>query len=275
MSDGPRFRWKDLTVYLGFALVFGFFAVTIGDKGFLSAQNATSIVSQVTPIALMAFGAVFVLTAGEIDLSIGSVVAMAALFTALGLRHYGLVPGIAFGILTGIVAGLLNGLLIVGLRVPSFLVTLGTMQLFTGIAQISTQLQDVPIVNETYTNMFGSGTIGPLVQRGGLARPRLFGRPDRLQESRLRLARDGDGKQPRQRAGARHQHQSRPRRRHGHLVLHGGIGRHDLCWRDPGRGLHAGVERPPHGSCGRGDRRHEPVRRIRQRARARSWARFS
>ena len=148
VSDGPRFRWKDLTVYLGFALVFAFFAVTIGDKGFLSAQNATSIVSQVTPIALMAFGAVFVLTAGEIDLSIGSVVAMAALFTALGLRHYGLVPGIAFGILTGIVAGLLNGLLIVGLRVPSFLVTLGTMQLFTGIAQISTQLQDVPIVNE-------------------------------------------------------------------------------------------------------------------------------
>ena len=100
----------------------------------------------------MAFGAVFVLTAGEIDLSIGSVVAMAALFTALGLRHYGLVPGIAFGILTGVVAGLLNGLLIVGLRVPSFLVTLGTMQLFAGIAQISTQLQDVPIVNDTYTN---------------------------------------------------------------------------------------------------------------------------
>jgi ribose transport system permease protein len=110
----------------------------------------------------MAFGAVFVLTAGEIDLSIGSVVAMAALFTALGLRHYGLVPGIAFGILTGVFAGLLNGLLIVGLRVPSFLVTLGTMQLFTGIAQISTQLQDVPIVNATYTDMFGSGTIGPL-----------------------------------------------------------------------------------------------------------------
>src|ERR1700720_4877874 len=67
MSDGPRFRWKGLTVYLGFALVFAFFAVTIGDKGFLSAQNATSIVSQVTPIALMAFGAVFVLTAGGID----------------------------------------------------------------------------------------------------------------------------------------------------------------------------------------------------------------
>jgi uncharacterized membrane protein len=44
-SDGPRFRWKDLTVYLGFALVFAFFAVTIGDKGFLTAQNATSIVS--------------------------------------------------------------------------------------------------------------------------------------------------------------------------------------------------------------------------------------
>jgi ribose transport system permease protein len=162
LTDRLSFRWGDLTVYLGFVLVFAFFAVTLQGKGFLSAQNATSIVSQVTPIALMAFGAVFVLTAGEIDLSIGSVVAMAALFTALGLRHFGLPAGIAFGVLTGLGAGLLNGLLIVGLRVPSFLITLGTMQLFSGIAQLSTQLQDVPIMNENYTNLFGSGTVGPL-----------------------------------------------------------------------------------------------------------------
>ncbi len=160
--ERSSFRWTDLTVYLGFVLVFGFFAVTIGDKGFLTAQNATSIVSQVTPIALMAFGAVFVLTAGEIDLSIGSVVAMSALFTALGLRHFGLPAGIAFGLLTGLGAGLLNGLLIVGLRVPSFLITLGTMQLFSGIAQMSTQLRDVPILDQTYATLFGSGTIGPL-----------------------------------------------------------------------------------------------------------------
>ena len=43
VSEGPRFRWSDLTVYLGFALVFAFFAATVGDKGFLTAQNATSI----------------------------------------------------------------------------------------------------------------------------------------------------------------------------------------------------------------------------------------
>ena len=162
LTDRHAFRWTDITVYLGFVLVFGFFALTLHDKGFLSAQNATSIVSQVTPIALMAFGAVFVLTAGEIDLSIGSVVAMSALFTALGLRHFGLPAGIAFGFLTGVGAGLLNGLLIVGLRVPSFLITLGTMQLFSGVAQMSTQLQDVPIMNETYTTLFGSGMVGPL-----------------------------------------------------------------------------------------------------------------
>ncbi|MBV9750401.1 MAG: ABC transporter permease [Acetobacteraceae bacterium] len=155
-------RWADLTVYLGFVLVFLFFSVTLRNSGFLTAQNATSIISQVTPIALMAFGAVFVLTAGEIDLSIGSVVALSALLTALGLQHFGLMPGIAFGLLTGIGAGLLNGLLIVGLRVPSFLITLGTMQLFSGIAQLSTQLQDVPITNQSYATLFGSGTIGPI-----------------------------------------------------------------------------------------------------------------
>ena len=162
LHDRRTFRWADVTVYLGFVLVFTFFSVTLKDAGFLSVQNATSIISEVTPIALMAFGAVFVLTAGEIDLSIGSVVALSALFTALGLRHFGLAGGLAFGLLTGLGAGLLNGLLIVGLRVPSFLITLGTMQLFSGVAQISTQLQDVPIMNDTYNSLFGSGSFGPV-----------------------------------------------------------------------------------------------------------------
>jgi ribose transport system permease protein len=162
LSERKPARWADVAVYVGFVLVFGFFAVTLNDKGFLTVQNFTSIISQVTPIALMAFGAVFVLTAGEIDLSIGSVVALAALFTALGLRHFGLPAGLAFGLLTGIGAGLLNGVLIVGLRVPSFLITLGTMQLYSGIAQLSTQLQDVPIVNGTYNTLFGSGYLGPV-----------------------------------------------------------------------------------------------------------------
>ena len=162
LTDRRALRWADVTVYLGFVLVFAFFAATLGDKGFLTVQNATSIISQVTPIALMAFGAVFVLTAGEIDLSIGSVVALSALLTALGLRHFGLPAGLAFGLLTGIGAGLLNGLLIVGLRVPSFLITLGTMQLFSGMAQLSTQLQDVPIMNQSYNSLFGSGMFGPV-----------------------------------------------------------------------------------------------------------------
>ncbi len=162
LHDRRTLRWADVTVYLGFVLVFVFFSITLRNAGFLSLQNATSIISQVTPIALMAFGAVFVLTAGEIDLSIGSVVALSALFTSLGLRHFGFAGGLAFGLLTGLGAGLLNGLLVVGLRVPSFLITLGTMQLFSGVAQISTQLQDVPIMNDTYNRLFGSGSIGPV-----------------------------------------------------------------------------------------------------------------
>ena len=162
ISTRRRLRWADVTVYIGFVVVFCFFAVLLRDKGFLTVQNFTSITSQVTPIALMAFALVFVLTAGEIDLSIGSVVGLAALTTALGLRHYGLPAGIAFGLLTGLAAGLLNGVLIVWLRVPSFLITLGTMQLYYGLAQLSTNLQDVPIMNQTYTTLFGSGYFGPV-----------------------------------------------------------------------------------------------------------------
>ena len=239
LTDRHGFRWTDLTVYLGFVLVFAFFAVTLQGKGFLTTQNATSIVSQVTPIALMAFGAVFVLTAGEIDLSIGSVVAMSALFTALGLRHFGLPAGIAFGILTGVGAGLLNGYLIVGLRVPSFLITLGTMQLFSGVAQMSTNLRDVPILNETYTSLFGSGTVGPLSDAVVWLVGRLRPRAARLPQSRFRLARDGHRQQPGECPRARHQHAARAHWRDGDLVVHGGARGHVVCRRSPGRGLHA------------------------------------
>jgi len=147
-------------VYIAFLLIFAVMAITLRNDGFLDAQNLLNIVLQTAPITVMAVGAVFVLSTGEIDLSIGAVVALAALISAVELREHGLIVGIAAGVLTGLVVGLINGILVTKLRLPSFLVTLGMMGLVTGLAQQITQLQAVPTIDIGYNGLFGSGSIG-------------------------------------------------------------------------------------------------------------------
>src|SRR5215212_11469503 len=88
-------------VYIGFASIFMAFAVVLYDDGFLSTTNLVNIVQQTTPITIMAVGMVFVLTAGEIDLSIGSIVAIAALLAAVVLRTQPWFVGALCGLAAG------------------------------------------------------------------------------------------------------------------------------------------------------------------------------
>jgi ribose transport system permease protein len=151
--------YRNYVVYVGFLLILLVLAVALRDDGFFTQQNLTNILLQTAPITVMAVGTVFVLSSGEIDLSIGSVVALSSLVAATQLRDNGLVAGIAAGLATGIVVGLVNGLLVTKLRLPSFLVTLGMMGLVIGLAQRLTGLQAVPSTNELFNGLFGSGTL--------------------------------------------------------------------------------------------------------------------
>jgi ribose transport system permease protein len=146
-------------VYVGFVLILVFFAITLRDDGFLTTDNMLNIARQTAPITVMAVGMVFVLSAGEIDLSIGSVVALSALVTGVLLRDEGLLAGIVGGLGTGVVVGVVNGLFVTRLRLPSFLVTLATMGLIAGLARTITDLQSVPVTNQTFVDVFGSGEV--------------------------------------------------------------------------------------------------------------------
>ena len=146
-------------VYVAFLLIFIVMAITLRNDGFLQSQNLTNIVLQTAPITVMAVGTVFVLSTGEIDLSLGAVVALSALVSAVELRDHGLVVGIAAGLGTGLAVGLINGILVTKLRLPSFLVTLGMMGLVTGLAQQITGLQAVPTIDVDFNGLFGSGSI--------------------------------------------------------------------------------------------------------------------
>jgi ribose transport system permease protein len=157
-----RFDWRDYIVYFGLVLVFVFFAVTVGTDGFLNSANLLNVVRQTTVVSVMAVGLAYTLSAGEIDLSIGSVVALAALVTAVLLRDVNMAVAVAGGLGVGLAVGLVNGLATVKLKVPSFLVTLGTMSLVSGMARQITDLQAVPVQNEVYNFVFGGGSIGPV-----------------------------------------------------------------------------------------------------------------
>jgi ribose transport system permease protein len=167
LSDSVRrlvaARPGNLIVYVGFLAILGFFAVALQDRGFLTADNFANIARQTAMVSIMAFGMTFVLSAGEIDLSIGSTVGLAALVVAVLLRDdMPVVVAIAGALGVGISIGLINGLLTTKLRIPSFLVTLGMMSIVVGISRVLTDLEAVPVTDKGFAYAFGSGNIGPI-----------------------------------------------------------------------------------------------------------------
>ena len=154
-------KWQDYIVYIFFGAVLAFFAVTIGDKGFLTLNNLFNITRSTSMIVVMAVAMTFVISAGELDLSVGSTAALAALVSALTLAAgYGIFAGIAAGLISGLIVGMLNGFFVTVVNIPSFLVTLGMMQFIRGLDMRITYTKPVGIENETFTNLFGAGNVG-------------------------------------------------------------------------------------------------------------------
>ncbi len=157
-----RFDWRQYVVYGGFILVFLVFSISLYGSGFLTLNNLLNIVRQTSTITVMAVAMTFVIAAGEIDLSVGSLAGLASVTTAMAVSRFGVLPGVAAGILTGLILGIVNGLLVTKVLIPSFLVTLGMLGICNGIAMWITDTAPVPILNDAYNNVFGSGNIGPL-----------------------------------------------------------------------------------------------------------------
>lgn len=87
-------------------------------------------------VGLLALGLTFVIATGNIDLSVGSNVALTACLTSLVMQNTdSVIFGVLFACFVGCVLGTFNGVLVAYLKLPSFLVTLGTMAAFRGAAQ--------------------------------------------------------------------------------------------------------------------------------------------
>jgi len=127
---------------------------------FLNTQNLAQLAKDTSFIAIMAVGATFVIISGGIDLSVGAVYALASVLAAMVFSHFGSSGsggGVALGILTcvgvGTLCGLANGGMIVALRVHPFIITLGTMAVFRGIAFVMTRGQSISGFPEAFRSL--------------------------------------------------------------------------------------------------------------------------
>jgi ribose transport system permease protein len=145
------------------ALIVAIFGFLLRDQGFLDSSNVLNIIRLSATVTVMAIAVVFVISAGEIDLSIGSVIPVGALIAALLMqKHYNFAVAALAAIAFGGLVGLANGLVTVLFRVPSFVVTLGMMGILQGYAQQISNTVTISIDNVNFLFWFGEGNIGPI-----------------------------------------------------------------------------------------------------------------
>lgn len=135
---------------------------------FLKARNLINIADQIAVIAVVAIGMTLVIVTGGIDLSVGSMIALAAVTCCLLIQDYGGGVTASTGImiacsLAGIAAaallGMFNGLLITQLRMPPFIVTLSTMLAVSGVTYMLTGGESAYQIPPAFT-WLGRGTMG-------------------------------------------------------------------------------------------------------------------
>ncbi|BCG78987.1 MULTISPECIES: ABC transporter permease [unclassified Mesorhizobium] len=155
-------NWREYIIYIGFVVIFLVFAATLGDRGFLDPNNLLNIIRQTAIIAVVSVTMTFVLSTGEIDLSVGAVAGLASVATAMGIDQFGIPGGILYGLGTGVVVGAVNGWLTTGIGIPSFLTTLAMMGIARGVAMWISGTAAIPILSKPYAAIFGAGNLGPI-----------------------------------------------------------------------------------------------------------------
>jgi ribose/xylose/arabinose/galactoside ABC-type transport system permease subunit len=145
------------------------------EPAFVSTRNIFNVIRQVSIYGMLAIGMTFVILTGGIDLSIGSVLALAGLVCAAvekgsrgllgagaGEAHgFGLPAAVAAAIAVGLIAGASQGLAVSRMKVPPFIVTLGGMSVFRGLALVFSGGQPISAFRAPY-KFWGQGMIGPV-----------------------------------------------------------------------------------------------------------------
>ncbi len=119
----------------GVLLVWAFFAVVAGDRGFLTARATASYLEVSAELGILAVFVALLMIGGEFDLSVGSILGLSGMTVALLAGELGLPLTVAIAVAVALSAciGIANGLLVVRTRLPSFMVTLASMFFLRGV----------------------------------------------------------------------------------------------------------------------------------------------
>src|ERR1700688_498707 len=145
------------------ALVVLAVALAVADPTFHTARTMSNVARQVTIVGIIGVGMTMVILIAGIDLSVGSVVGVAAVVVTL-LMQYGLVAWLAIPVTLVVVGGLIglwNGFWIAHYRIPPFIITLGMLTIARGVALTLSGGSSVPVADPSFANI-GSAYIPPV-----------------------------------------------------------------------------------------------------------------
>ncbi|QKC96595.1 ABC transporter permease [Mesorhizobium sp. NZP2298] len=154
--------WTRLLRWESFLLVILIATLVVGTQVspyFATSSNISIALAGMAPTAIVALPMTLIIITGEIDISVGSMVGLCASIMAICLeQHLPIETAMLVGVAVGALAGLFNGLIIVGFGLPSLVVTIGTLALYRGIAQILLKERGVSDFPDWYQEL-GFGTV--------------------------------------------------------------------------------------------------------------------
>ncbi len=154
-------QYKILALLIAIAIIWAFFSWKT-EGGFISPRNLSNLMRQMAVTGIVACGMAFVIIAGEIDLSVGSLLGLlGGVAAVLDVTHHLPLPAtVAVVLACGLVLGLFNGYLTAYKHIPSFIVGLGGMLAYRGIVLGVTDGVTVAPVSEPMVNL-GQGYLSP------------------------------------------------------------------------------------------------------------------
>ena len=160
-----RYFRENMGTLIGLLIMCAILSLTTNGV-FYSSRNLINVLRQVSSNACLAFGMTFAIITGGIDLSVGSILALAGTLSAGFIVNNDMSPAtaIALAILIGTLCGLFNGYVIAKTTIPPFIVTLAMMQMARGAAYIYSNGQPIRVDRMKIPSyeIIGTGYVGPI-----------------------------------------------------------------------------------------------------------------
>lgn len=168
-------RFSDLLVPLSFLLLLAI-TLWLRTPNFGTRDNLKQIAVQAAVVAILACGQTAVIISGNIDLSVGAMMALSGVAAAQAMNLYGvnMWVGALAALTCGVCAGTVNGLVTAYGRIPSFIVTLGMMGIVHGIGGLLSGAVNIGNLPPDYKHFFGSGEFLGSETRDGIPYPVLI-----------------------------------------------------------------------------------------------------